>query len=195
MMKIIKTSAPDRLSKNWKKWSHKFAQNRAKNATFAFQWATHKGIRINELILPHLRNIQKDHCCYCDGYPVAAYSVESIEHFRPKSKYPLLAYYWGNLFYACSRCQNIKLEHYEKLLLKPDTIEYDFNTYFLFNSTSGEIEVNTFTTTLAQQQKAAFTLKLLDLNCKVLCKNRLREARGYRMEDNIADMSYRFIFF
>ena len=194
MMKIIKTEAPAILSENWKKWSRKFAQNRAKNPSFTFQWVTYKGNRINELLLTELRNIQKEHCCYCDGFPVSATSVESIEHFRPKSKYPLLAYYWANLFYACSRCQSIKLENYEKSLLKPDAFDYDFHTYFLFNWATGEIEINTFTASLKQQDKARFTIELLDLNSKVLCKNRLREAKRYRSEDNVDDLSYRFMF-
>ena len=63
-----------------------------------------------------LRAAQHGKCCYCEA-KVDANAYNDVEHFRPKGGwrqgrtdpltrpgYHWLAYDWGNLFYACSRC-------------------------------------------------------------------------------------------
>lgn len=42
-------------------------------------------------------------CAYCESH-VTAVSWQNVEHFRPSSRYPALAYDWDNLLLACSRC-------------------------------------------------------------------------------------------
>lgn len=42
-------------------------------------------------------------CCYCEA-KVEHVSYRHVEHFRPQSVYPKLAYKWSNLLFACERC-------------------------------------------------------------------------------------------
>ena len=42
-------------------------------------------------------------CCYCEAN-VKAVSDQHVEHFRPASRYPALAYEWDNLLLACTKC-------------------------------------------------------------------------------------------
>ncbi|MCB0164398.1 MAG: TIGR02646 family protein [Anaerolineae bacterium] len=44
-------------------------------------------------------------CAYCES-PVTAVSYQHVEHFRPQSIYPKLAYNWNNLLLACPRCNS-----------------------------------------------------------------------------------------
>ncbi len=44
-------------------------------------------------------------CAYCESR-VKAVSYQHVEHFRPQSVYPLLAYEWTNLLLACERCNS-----------------------------------------------------------------------------------------
>jgi uncharacterized protein (TIGR02646 family) len=44
-------------------------------------------------------------CCYCEA-KVDAVSHRHVEHFRPQSIYPRLAYEWSNLLFACERCNS-----------------------------------------------------------------------------------------
>lgn len=50
-----------------------------------------------------LRGMFGAKCCYCEG-SVQGTSYQQVEHFRPQSIYPSLAYRWTNLLYACEQC-------------------------------------------------------------------------------------------
>ena len=65
----------------------------AKNA-----WYGHSDIRamLEEQMFHHK-------CAYCEG-SVKGHSQLHIEHFRPQSVYPALAYEWHNLLLACGVC-------------------------------------------------------------------------------------------
>ena len=50
-----------------------------------------------------LREMFHDKCAYCESkIPHIAYP--HIEHYRPKKKYPYLAFVWKNLLLACEKC-------------------------------------------------------------------------------------------
>jgi uncharacterized protein (TIGR02646 family) len=53
----------------------------------------------------HLTRMFAGKCAYCESW-VAAVSYQHVEHFRPQSVYPLLAYEWTNLLFACERCNS-----------------------------------------------------------------------------------------
>ena len=72
------------------------------------------------------------HCAFCDG-PLGIESRETVEHFRPKSKFPELAFAWENLFPCCDVCQSHKGERFDLHLLKPDDDDYHFERYFVVN--------------------------------------------------------------
>ena len=141
-MKIVKTPAPDFLRKNYKKWGKRYKAKRNNPAkSNAFTWAIHKGTKANILLLPFLRIETNHHCSFCDGFPLET-TGETIEHFRPKSVFPLISYVWANLFHCCKYCNESKGENPGRNLLKPDKLSYSFEKYFMFDYESGNIEAN-----------------------------------------------------
>jgi uncharacterized protein (TIGR02646 family) len=49
-------------------------------------------------------------CAYCET-EVRASGRQQIEHYRPQSIYPALAYRWENLLLACSECNSFQKRH------------------------------------------------------------------------------------
>ena len=52
-------------------------------------------------------------CAYCEqlcdsGVNSRAVNAETIDHFRPRSRFPHLQFDWSNLIYACYRCNQSK---------------------------------------------------------------------------------------
>jgi uncharacterized protein (TIGR02646 family) len=192
MMKVSRPETPEILQEA-DQWGVEYAANKAANPSYSFQWKTRNGKPINQHILPLLKAMTADHCAYCDGYPVGQMSLETIDHFRPKSVYPELAYQWQNLFLCCTRCQAAKKEEFSDHLLKPDEADYDFNRFFIMNFDSGEIEVNLLATD-PDKVKASYTIELLDLNAKAVCISRQRELRSYDPAYNLDSCCYRYLF-
>jgi len=56
-------------------------------------------------------------CAYCES-PINARRSEHVEHFKPKSLFPSLAYDWINYFLSCDGCNGAKFNKW------PDTGEY-----------------------------------------------------------------------
>ena len=48
-------------------------------------------------------------CAYCESLINASRS-QQVEHFKPKSLFPSLAYDWNNYFLACNGCNGAKLD-------------------------------------------------------------------------------------
>ncbi|HRW09823.1 MAG TPA: TIGR02646 family protein [Caldilineaceae bacterium] len=142
-----------------------------------------------------MNTVAKDHCAFCDGYPLGTFARQTIEHFRPVSQFPRLAYTWANLFICCDRCQASKRERFNRLLLKPDTPDYRFERYFVVNYRTGEIEVNPGAPE-QDQQRAQFTIEVYALNEHGRPQSRLLEAKKYRSlpqdEYILDDFPYRF---
>lgn len=195
MMKLVKTPAPEFLRSNYKKWGKKYKAKRENiNKTDNFVWATHQGEKVNVLLLPFLRIETNYHCAFCDGFPLEA-TGETIEHFRPKSSFPLLSYLWANLLYCCKYCNENKGENPERLLIKPNDINYSFETYFLFDYDSGKIESNPALPEIGKL-KAENTIRLYGLNEHNRPKWRKRFLKLYLKTENpnVEDFPYRFIF-
>lgn len=64
-------------------------------------------------VLKQLKNDFHDKCYLCE---LKEPNDVQVEHFRPHSKNPELKFEWTNLFYVCSRCNNIKLSGFENIL-------------------------------------------------------------------------------
>ena len=89
----------------------------------------------NDQVKAALQSMTDDLCSYCEseGSDVAFYG--QMDHFRPKSLFPTLAYSWTNLFWACQVCNTSKgaywPENPEDSLVDPsvedpeDVIEFD----------------------------------------------------------------------
>lgn len=52
-------------------------------------------------------------CCYCDA-SIGEVAPEHIEHLKPKSKFPELAFEWENLHLSCPRCNTFKSNEYDE---------------------------------------------------------------------------------
>jgi uncharacterized protein (TIGR02646 family) len=60
--------------------------------------------KIGDEVKQRLENDFNHKCCYCEDNQIKG----EVEHFIPKSKFPLLEYNWANLLWACHDCNNIK---------------------------------------------------------------------------------------
>jgi uncharacterized protein (TIGR02646 family) len=60
-------------------------------------------------------------CAYCESLINASRS-QQVEHFRPKSLFPSLAYDWANYFLACNGCNGAKLDKWPEAgaYIRPD---------------------------------------------------------------------------
>jgi uncharacterized protein (TIGR02646 family) len=195
MMKLNRPPAPEFLQRYYKKWGREFAEKRKNNPTYTFNWKMYKGKRVDQFLRQILDDMNRSHCTFCDSYPLGPSAEQTIEHFRPKSKYPRLAYVWHNLFLACNVCQKAKGEQFDKKLLKPDTEDYQFDTYFIVNYKTGKIEVNS-SANFESQERAAMTIRMYGLNNYGRPHSRLRERKKYQelssKEYRLDDFSYRF---
>jgi uncharacterized protein (TIGR02646 family) len=135
---VIEIPSLKALAENYIKWGEEFEQklkNGGKSSNFSWKGGVYKEIR------DQLCSITKNHCSFCDDYPIGTQSKETIEHYFPKEKYPLLSYDWENLFYCCDKCQSEANKTLFQETLKPSDASYHFTKYFYFDLASGEIKV------------------------------------------------------
>lgn len=59
-------------------------------------------------ILRELREAYNSVCAYCSFYVPPATGVDTVEHFKPKSKHPNLAYEWSNYRFVSHRLNSRK---------------------------------------------------------------------------------------
>jgi uncharacterized protein (TIGR02646 family) len=145
MEKIIKpplTSLPvlSKLAQNYVVWGQEFQkilQEGGKSSQFSF----HRAKGLYKTMRDQLCLITKEHCSFCDTYPVGDKSKETIEHYYPKNEYPLQSYDWDNLFYCCDKCQSDANKTAFQETLKPDDLQYQFTDYFYFDLQTGELKV------------------------------------------------------
>lgn len=103
-------------------------------------------------------------CAYCESL-INARRSKQVEHFRPKSLFPSLAYDFENYFLACNGCNGAKSDNWPKrgTYVRPDHRQVE--TRFTFNATGRMV---------AQQSdaEAKRTVKDFDLD-----REGLRQAR------------------
>lgn len=94
-------------------------------------------------------------CAYCESKVTHVYPGD-IEHIFPKSKFPELAFKWENLTFACSICNNLKSDYYDKMypILNP---YYDTLSDHLISS--GALVIH-----MPGSERGELTHTLLDLN-------------------------------
>jgi uncharacterized protein (TIGR02646 family) len=162
MRKFQRLQQPDFLVDRWEGWGAAWERRRLKNPGAQFNWPRFEGKRIHELLLPPLKEQTQDHCSFCDSFPVSPPSIDTIEHFRPKSHFPREACRWDNLYFCCAYCQQ-KFEEFDEDLLRPDADDYDFDKYFRWDFTRGTLEVNEQASP-ENQRRAQVTIRLYRLN-------------------------------
>jgi uncharacterized protein (TIGR02646 family) len=191
MRKQERLEEPADLKNGKAKWTEAWIANHA--AKKAWRWPKKGGQEVNKIILLTLREQTLQHCSFCDGFPVPSISVETIEHFYPKSSFHDKAFEWGNLFYCCTRCQAAKKEAFDPMLLKPDEADYEFARYFICDFTTGKICPNP-TASPSDQKRAITTIDLYQLNGPSRPEHRKRTLRLWQNDTDaveVDDFPYR----
>jgi uncharacterized protein (TIGR02646 family) len=130
------------------------------------------------------------HCAYCDHFPLGVEADPTIDHHRPKSTAPALAFEWTNLYGVCALCNRSKRDQWDQDLLRPDAEGYDFFAYFDCDALTGRIEPRPDLTP-ADQRRAERTLAILGWNTESRPLSRTREARRRPAEQEARP--YRFL--
>lgn len=199
MIKITRSPIPGFLAANAAQWNTDFVQRRTANPKYQFSWCSYQNKPVNEHLEPILLEMTARHCAFCDGYELGGNIKPTIEHFRPKSRFPSLAYEWANLFPACHYCQE-KRDEFDEKLLKPDEDDYAFERYFYFENNTGELIPNPQATP-ADQERAAKTIELYRLNGserRTICSLRQRCVKQFRAglypPNEITMYPYRYLY-
>ncbi len=103
-------------------------------------------------------------CAFCEA-PLAGNS--EIEHFRSKSRYPLAAFVWRNLFLICRKCNQAKGEKEHAGCVKPDC--EDPTNYLWINPISRKMEPKPGISEEARE-RAVKTIRCYDLDRAELTK-------------------------
>lgn len=189
MRKLYRPTPPLLFSENCEKWNQQWTDLRARNPSAKFSWYTINEVSARDLILEDLRNMTKDHCSFCDCFPLSDRCSEAVEHFYPKShpEHTNKAYAWDNLFYCCDKCQKSKLEKFDPLLLKPDEPVYEFRNFFEFDYTTGGIRA------VEGNQRADVTIRMYRLDCAARRNYRKKALRDWTKhpENDIDEQPYR----
>ncbi|WP_213778448.1 HNH endonuclease [Caballeronia sp. dw_276] len=189
MRKLVRPDSPRCLSINAAQWTEVYLARRREMPAARFTW---RGSKCYASMRDDLFRMTRDHCAFCDG-PVNLESRATVEHFRPKSTFPELAYTWTNLFPCCDKCQQNKGEHFDDRLLKPDEDLYTFAKYFICNYRNGELEPAPEGGQL-DRERVVETIRIYDLNSPLRKAARRREWEFFQRHDapDIDDFHYRF---
>lgn len=195
---------------NAERWGKKWGNERKKKGSNAkWQWHEFEERRVNEIIIEQLRLLSNSHCAFCDKYAPDNDS-DSIEHFHPKTLFPLKAYEWDNLFLSCGGCQKRPkgwkdYEDKRSLILNPSDEDYSFNRYFIFNAKNGEIEINEWNDSNTDSERAEITILYFKLNEFDRANARLKSFKTYydskssnkikpAYKVSVNELPYRFIY-
>lgn len=159
MMKMERVDPPQWLSDDWEQWGREWKISNSQGK----EWSWRVGDVKKRELTTQLKRCTKYHCSYCDSWPIGKRTIkDTIDHFRPKSNFELIAYQWENLFIACHYCQE-KGSKFDELLLKPDEETYDFDEYFKYDKDSGKLIPNP-KKSAENQERAAITIDFFKLN-------------------------------
>jgi len=197
MRPFNRLDAPDFLTENWEKWGNEYAARKTANSNHVFQWKQYQNQKVNQRLLPILREQTQQHCSYCDFFP-ARLGDDTIDHFRPKgdARFYHLAYYWNNLYFCCWHCQKAKNEQFDEVILQPDEPGYSFERYFVFNFSTGKIEVNPAAPD-EEKLRAEVTIRLFGFNEEGQPFSRLHWLKHYQLHPQPIDLeafAFRFLF-
>jgi uncharacterized protein (TIGR02646 family) len=190
MRKFQRAAEPAFLAANWEAWGIAWEQRHAADPKARFHWHQMDNESVNQKLLPLLKGQTQDHCSFCDNFPVSPPSLDTIEHFRPKSRFPRDAYRWTNLYFCCMWCQQ-KGDDFDETALQPDALDYEFDRYFRWDYTRGKIDVNP-NASPEDRNRAQVTIVLCKLNegHPSLRKRELRK-RAQAPNDPLDDFAYR----
>lgn len=185
MRKFQRGLEPEFLAARREAWGLEWEQRHAADSGTRFNWHQVDGEPVNRKLIPLLKAQTQDHCSFCDNFPVSPPSIDTIEHFRPKARFPREAYRWANLYFCCMYCQQ-KSDDFDEAALQPDAVDYEFDRYFRWDYTLGTIEVNE-RASAGDQHRARVTIKLYRLNVSHPIWRKLWLTRRARLKDDPLD--------
>lgn len=190
MRKFTRLAEPGYLVDKWEAWGLDWEERRARNIGANWHWHQIENVALDHRLRVPLKEQTQGHCSFCDAFPVSPPSVDTIEHFRPKAEFPREAYQWSNLYYCCCFCQR-KGCAFSELALRPDAPDYEFGRYFLWNYTTGEIEVNPQASE-PDQERARFTIVYFRLNEEhPTCRRQAQHWYAGYSADELENVPYR----
>ena len=172
-------AGPEWLAEHWVEWGAEFAERRAADTAYCFQWKQWQGQRVNQRLLPLLSEMTEGHCAYCDWFPMDTGTDPTIDHFKPKSRFPLVAYCWENLYLCCRLCQEKADALFTEQLLRPDEADYGFERFFIYNHSDGTLSPSPGASA-TNQERARLTVEILKLNSRGRPAARKRELDRFR---------------
>jgi uncharacterized protein (TIGR02646 family) len=163
----VRETAPAKLLQRQRVWTERWLSIHKKARKG--HWATDNARKV---LKTPLAKMSHGKCAYCE-YRCGRGSGLEIEHYVARHEDPDRAFEWTNLLPACRLCNNAKQNQvHGGLLLKPD--EEDPEPFFLLQSATGMLTPNP-ELRADQQERAAATIKLCDLNRAGLREVRLEE--------------------
>jgi uncharacterized protein (TIGR02646 family) len=184
MTPFIRGPAPDVLAREGARIGRDYAARRRDDPGFRFEWPQRNGRSLLHVVREALAVMTAKHCSYCDGHPLGVTGLETVDHFRPKSRpeFHELVCTWTNLFLTCTGCNHAKREQWDEALLRPDDADFRFERYFEVRFDSGVLEPAP-AAMAADQHRARRTIEVFDLNRQGAPESRLRVIREMRRSD------------
>ena len=116
MIRLHRGSAPDFWTREQvKKWTKRWLDKGCKSDKW--YWPQVGGKKINKHAEEAMALWHHNKCAFCEA---PLFSGQDVEHYRSKTKYPLAAYVWRNLFLICRNCNQAKGNGEHLGCLKPD---------------------------------------------------------------------------
>lgn len=165
MTPCIRGPEPAALAREGAQIGRDYAVRRREAPGHRFHWPHRDGRSLLEVVREALAVMTAGHCSYCDGHPLGATGVETVDHFRPKGHpafYELVCT-WTNLFLVCTACNHAKREQWDDALLRPDDPDFHFERYFEYRFDSGKLEPATAASP-EEQRRALRTIEIFGLN-------------------------------
>lgn len=115
MIHISKDKTPPQiLLDNADKWTDELKNNICKYGGYAkipieiknAMWTHYRHESIKDKLFASSFN----KCAFCESKPAESGNIE-VEHFKPKSLYPDLAFKWDNFLPVCRKCNDSKRDH------------------------------------------------------------------------------------
>lgn len=140
----------------FKTWAPEVLPKSKKGCDFRAIWGKSK---------KELAAMSHQKCAYCES-PINAERSAAVEHYKPKSLFPLLAYDWDNYFLGCGGCNGAKSDKWPLgggAYVRPD--QGDPCSLFVFYE-NGDMDA------VQAGSDAEVTVTHLDMKRKWLCDQR-----------------------
>ncbi len=161
MHKVVRNEPPEGLKIKDKELQDKINNN----LDVDVEWSAFTKTKLKKETLLALENMYAGCCAYCEGN-IGETDYAEIEHFKPKSKFPELAYKYDNLHYSCTKCNKNKGNNYSELMIDPCIEDPELHIKYQGNYA------------IAIDKQGSYTINVVKLNDRIRLKrryNRLKE--------------------